>query len=624
MKAIEISSFYGLNSKTSKAKLPLGFSQSSDNFHDIDLSTPGRARVRGGIDTIATISGNPTIRRIHDWYKPSNDTHTTIIGAGTKIYSMTDAGVTAEIDTGLTNDLVPDFLNFRNELFYANGTDNPKIYNGSSARRWGIAKPSAANTFAANSGTGLTGTFKYRFAYKNSTSGHVSTASTASAGQTAANETINLTGLTASADSQVDKIRIYRTTNGGAIYLFLAEINNGTTTYADNTADASLGTEEAPLYNDTPQTFLGIEEWDGRIFGFKDNDTKVYFSNDEYYTEVGNPQESFHPDNYAEMNARVFGIKKSPNFNEIWVHTSKGLYALVRTELDQDPYRPVIRNSNWHSINHYTIKNLYTEQYFMYAAGKYMSIDSSGNVGYESYLIEPDISAGNLTRFENLQAANYRKGTKNQYVSNFVRSGQTNPDRILIANYLLRTPPDETGRTYPVWEYHRISSTALGVVVNSSGEDVLYIGTSDGKIKKCDTSETDDDGTAINWAFSLGWMRSSEKVDKSNVARKIIQYFNPLGDWNINLLTNIDHGYSGGQIYSVNFTQEGDLLDVDFTLDVSTLGAENSLKRVTTDIAGVYTHLELVWYGNTANQIMELHTVALICSEIEGFRDSNR
>lgn len=622
MRTIEINQYFGLNSKTSKSKLPLGFSQSIDNFHDIDLSTPGVAKVRGGIDTLLTLSGNPTIRRIHDWYRPSNDTHYGIIGAGTKVYTFDTAGTTAEIDSGLTNDEVLDFINYGNQLFYGNGEDDNRIYNGTSSRKWGITAPASANTFDADSGTGLTGTFSYKYAYVNSSSGHISTASAASADRTVANKTINLSGLTASADSQVDKINIYRTTNGGAIYFYLTQINNGTTTYADTTADADLGTDEAPLYNDRPNDWVYLEEWDGRIFGVRKLSTRVEFTNDEFYTQSGNPEESVHPDNYVEFNARVFGIKKSPNFDELWVHTSAGLYAIKRTEVDADPYRPVIRNSNWHSINHYSIQNLYTEQMFMYEAGKFISVDSSGAVKYESYLIEPDVSSGNKVQFDTLQSANYRKGTKNQYVCNFVRSGQTNPDRLWIANYLTRTPVID-GRDYPVWEYHKIAGTALGVVINSSGEDVLYIGTTDGKIKKCDTTITDDDGTAIDWAFSLGWMRSSQNPDKSNLALHCLMFFNPLGSWNINLKQNFDFGYSGGEIFSINFAPEGDLLDVDFVLDESVLAAENALKPVSQRLKGVYTFIELVWYGNTANQVMELHSTSILCEEIQGTRLAN-
>lgn len=535
---------------------------------------------------------------------------------------MADDGTNSALDTGFTDAEIMDFINYGNQFFYSNGVDTPRVSDGSTCRNWGIVAPSTTASFDADSGTGITGTFSYKFAFKNSTSGHISTASSATADRVVANKTINLSSIPQSSDAQVDKIEIYRTTNGGSIWFYLTEINHGTTTYADTTADASLGTDEAPFYNDPPPKWVGVEEWDGRIFGFKKLSTTVEFTNDEYYSPSGNPEESVHPDNIVEFNARVFGIKKSPNFDELWVHTSKGIYAVKRTEVDQDPYRPVIRNSNWHSIDHYTIQNLYTEQWFMHESGKFMSLDSSGGVKYESYLQEPDISDGNLTQFDIIQATNYRRGTKNQYVCNFVRSGQTDPDRLLIANYLMRTPAIE-GKDYPVWEYHKISGTALGVVVNSSGQDVLYVGTSDGKIKKCDTSETNDDGAAIDWAFSLGWMRSSEKVAKSNAARFLVQYFNPLGNWNISLRADFEFGYSGGSTYSVNFPPEGAMLDVDFVLDESILAAVNPLKPVCTDIGGIYTHIELVWYGNVLDQVMEMHTVCLLCEEIEGFRRVN-
>lgn len=622
---LEIKEYFGLNTKTSRAKLYPGFSPDVDSFYNIDLSTPGVAKPRGGSVAInsAALSYSPS--RIHDGFRPANGEHKLFVSGGTVVTLMDHDGTNSDIGTGFTDGEVFDFLNFLNYVFYSNGVDEPKCYDWTSERKWGITGPVSANTFAADSGTGLTGDYYYRFTYYNSTSGHESTASPLSAKHTVTNKTINLSGLTASADTQVDKIRIYRTTNGGAICWYLAEINNGTTTYADSIADAALGTTEAPLYNDPPAKFVGIEDWDGRIWGFEKFATKVWFSNDEFYTPAGtgNPYESYHPDNYVEFNAAVFGIQKSPNFDEIWVHTSKGIFACIRTEVPEDPYRPVIRNSNFFSVNHHSIVNIYNEQWFVGEEFKVLSLDSAGNLSYESALIEPTLQNANLTKLVNIQAVQYKSQSKNQYRLIYAETGQTSPNLMLAANYLLRTPPDEHGKTYSTWEYHKIVSTAIGVVFDESqGQAYLYTADSNGWIYKQDYG-TNDNGVAIDWSHSLGWIKAIGQAGDSAMLRKVIQYFKPLGNWNINLKTDFDFGDSGGQVYSVNFAPIGDRFDIDFTFDVSVFGADNPLKRTVNDLQGVYSYVRLSWYGSTLDQVMELHSTVLMPVHIEGFRSKN-
>ena len=622
---IEINSFLGLNSKKSKAKLEPGFSSSSEKFFNIDLSTPGEAKTRGGSDTVQTLGY--VIRHIHDWFVAYLNSHYIAIAGGTKVSILDQNHAILDEDTGFTDGEIFDFLNYGDELFYSNGVDEPRIASIISSapafRKWGITKPSSANTFAADSGTGLTGTYLYKYTYVNSVSGHESTASAASASKTVANKTINLSGLTASADPQVDKINIYRTTNGGAFYFYLTQISNGTTTYADSTADTSLGSTEAPLYNDPPSLFAGIEEWDGRIFGFEANSTILKFSNDEFYSLTGNPEESFHPDNYINLRAKIYAIKKSPNFNELWVHTSKGVYGIVRTEIAADAYTAQVRNSSIYGASQFCVVNIYNQQWFLTDDWRIISIDSAGNINYESYNIEPDMNLANKTRVASCQGVQYRGTNKNQFRFIYPLSGETYPNRMLACNYLQKTPPDEIGRSRSVWEYHKITTSAIGVVKNGAGDDILYSGDSDGNLKKQDVG-TNDDGVAISWSFELGWFRGSANVAKSMCPRFLVQYFNPLGDYTYNLQTNFDFGASGGENYPIQLSPAGYLWDDAGTIwDVFTWGADIALIRRTQSLKGVFSHAQLVWSGSTLDQVFEMHTIVLLMRPDEGFRFIN-
>lgn len=859
---LEINSYFGLNSKTSKAKLLPGFSSDPDTFHDIDLSTPGMARTRGGSLTVKDMGYD--IKRIHDWYVPAVDNHYIVTNGGTKVSVVNQSFVNLGEDLGFTDGYVFDFLNYGDSLYYGNGVDTNRIarinqslgdpsYGLPEFRNWGIVAPATKPTCALTAGT-MDGVYQYVYTYVNTASGHESSASPESDAVSPSTQGVIVTVKT-SLDPQVDKINIYRTTDQGANYFYVTQIDNdngsslvldgtddyitvpdnaafdfgsgdftlkcrfnlsvigglyevmgkwnpfanqaswaltlrtdtnkvqfsysadGTAatvvgftysawaintwhdlefcrsgnfiycfidgvaltcessnafsvtlfdstapvyigarqssaasavvarflngyidelviskgiarhtsnfslsqvatvsdsytsllmhfddvnnsvttpgmadsspngftvtpvnhakistaewalpnatlqydlTYTDDADDTALGTTEAPLYNDPPPVpFLAAEEWDGVIWGFTVDSTIIYFSNTEYYSVNGNPEESFHPDNFINLRAKVFGIRKSPNFNELWVHTSKGIFGIVPTFIDADPYRAVPRNTTMYSGTPYAIVNIYNQQWFVTEDWRVISIDSAGNISYESFYIEPEMNGSNKTKIGICQGCQYRGGNKNQFRFIFPDSGQVVPDIMIAANYLQRTPADETGVGHPVWEYHNITANAMGVVKDATGNDILYTGNGHDLIKQ--DYGTNDDGVAIDWSFELGWFRGNPDDSRTMIPRWIVQYFNPLGNWAFSLTTSFDFGLGGGS-YQVRLDPVGGRWDIDFTWDVSRWAFTAPLQRVPTDLGGVFSHAQFTWSGNGLDQTFEMHSVTLLMHQIEGFR----
>lgn len=107
----------------------------------------------------------------------------------------------------------------------------------------------AGTTDAAAAGGNLTagGTYSYKIVFANGPVG--STADTEStASQTlgpitlgAGQQSITLNNLPKDTSGTYPDVRIYRTTSGGSSYQLVADVPNGTTSYTDTTADASLG-----------------------------------------------------------------------------------------------------------------------------------------------------------------------------------------------------------------------------------------------------------------------------------------------------------------------------------------------------------------------------------------------
>jgi hypothetical protein len=182
-----------------------------------------------------------------------------------------------------------DFAVFDDILYYGNGASatDMRAWTGTGVDRlWGIVRPSAVATLGtSNTGISAYSGYYYRYTYTNSVSGHESSASGLSACTGIfTNKEVDVS-VTASTDTQVDGINIYRTTDGGSTdpseMQLVASTTNTTHTYVDTTADGSLGTRTCPgtTTNDPPTPCSKFSVIPGRIFGAVN--ATVYFSGAE-------------------------------------------------------------------------------------------------------------------------------------------------------------------------------------------------------------------------------------------------------------------------------------------------------------------------------------------------------
>jgi len=216
-----------------------------------------------------------------------------------------------------------DFVVSANHVFFANGTDAKK-YDGTTLTNWGITNTASAPTLAT-SATGITALegYKYVFTYGNSTTAHQSSPSPESLSTGVfTNKQVDVTGAR-STDTQVDKVHVYRTTDGGGGIFFecvgspIANPGAGSWTFNDTTTDENLKSKSAPIAgaNDPPPAGIKLFKegyFANRIAGYVNN--KMYISNWEEQTggvaganQVGIPEESFNPRNYFQTEAAIQG-----------------------------------------------------------------------------------------------------------------------------------------------------------------------------------------------------------------------------------------------------------------------------------------------------------------------------
>lgn len=143
--------------------------------------------------------------------------------------------------SGLSTSAVWTSAVYNRRLFMGNGTDNLKRYDGTNFYNWLIAAPTAAPTLAdGGAGSLSAGIYQYAYSFQRSADEWESPLSPIGSITLAASKQTSISAIQVSTDAQVDKVRIWRTTAGGATYRLLVTINTGTTTYADNIPDASL------------------------------------------------------------------------------------------------------------------------------------------------------------------------------------------------------------------------------------------------------------------------------------------------------------------------------------------------------------------------------------------------
>ena len=149
----------------------------------------------------------------------------------------------------------------------------------------GIEAPTSAPTLAAGAAGALTGTYKYVITYLRSGNYQAeSNPSSESSPITVTAKKVNLSSIPVSLDPKVDKKEIYRTTEGGAIFFWVAEIANATTTYEDNIEE--LG-DQVSYDRYVPPVAICAEVWDDKVWLVPKSDrNQLQFTNTGYAEEM--------------------------------------------------------------------------------------------------------------------------------------------------------------------------------------------------------------------------------------------------------------------------------------------------------------------------------------------------
>lgn len=319
---------------------------------NVITNVPGYLQPRPGFSAAAfsgTYTG--TVKKIFMWHRVNASGTTeyyamvcSVDGSQSYVYKF-KFGVdvsAALIRTCTTSNSVFSFVTSNQTCYFGKDDVSGEMwkYDGTTLSKWGIDKPSAPTVGTAAGSLNITASYYYRVTYGNSSTGHQSSPSDVSACIGAnTGKKIQIT-LVASADAQVDKIHVYRTTDGGSTNPIQMEeianspFANANATVDDQTADVDLGNPAPALQScDPPPAMRGLFTFQNRIGGFAKN--VFYYSAFEEIGTTAVPEESFPSGtdgNQRPYSSPVFGTTNTPTGAAIF--TARTIFGVDGDSLD--------------------------------------------------------------------------------------------------------------------------------------------------------------------------------------------------------------------------------------------------------------------------------------------------
>ena len=252
---------------------------------------------RDGYTSVASLSD---VLGITDYRKLDGSVQQ-IVKTGTTLIKLTDGSIASLTSgTGMTANTVADFAVYGDRCYMVDGVF--RVTDGSAVYSPAITKPDLTHiTFTpaawALTGSGLGGTYDYKFTYKSVAWQLESPASEVGARQELSDQQVAIASIPYSPDARVDKIRIYRrkTSEQETMWFLIAEIANpgsGTTSYTDQVQDEARSISEfAPLseaYDFDSLNFRHIELHKGVMFLASANGSELYYSLPDRPTVITN------------------------------------------------------------------------------------------------------------------------------------------------------------------------------------------------------------------------------------------------------------------------------------------------------------------------------------------------
>jgi hypothetical protein len=395
--------------------------------------------------------------------------------------------------TGTKTDLY-DFCVLNDQLYLFNGVDTDIRYDGTTAYNRSIVAPTVTATETHSSGTGLSATygFQYLYTYYNNSLGNESnpnpTLSTSTGVFT--NKAVTLT-VKCSADPQVNKINIYRTTDGGGLPLYCGQVANivgtGTTTFVDTFSDASLGIAIDYTGNGVAPTSMLAKIYKGVLVTVPKNSSRIWFSKP-------NKPGAVDPDDFRDLDPNdgsyITGLKRMLSMivafkgNSIWNGSGddRSTFTFTRSVSDIGciASKSIVTIPGASGASNSPIPIAGNTVMFLSGSGWYQY--NGVSVQYKSFPIEKTFKKLNKSRLSQTVGVVYQKLNTLAWI---VPSG-SNTENDLMVTY------DYVQDKWGTRSLKNTTCNVVSILQDDNGEQSLYGGGYNGFVWKMDDGMSDD------------------------------------------------------------------------------------------------------------------------------------
>jgi len=588
------------------------------------FTNQGRLETRHGISKFNSTALAASVQSI-SFFEKSDGTTYIIAKAGTILYSVAASGASTELLTGLASTTKHNAVTFGERHIIAIGSDNMYSFDGTTATQLGQAPPSSfTDAIAAGGSLVDANVYQAAITYYSSTYGFESNAQEGSLITTAnPNKQINLSDIPATAaNAFIDKVRIYvKDVTAGGDFLFIAEINLGTTTYSID--DVSTSGQTPPTTHAAPQSGGGqyLSEFNERlVYGGSSS-----FLNDVFFSEQDGLPDAFDDTSTAKTlnipgNGKVTGL-------------GQGFF----NDSQLDPYLVIFKRKSIHiysevggvakfttisneigCVSHDTINEIDGNVYFLSDSGWRVVVngrilkDSKAKRGTLSEGDIDDIFTSNGFTYEinksyasNFQSVYYP--TLNQYLT-LVAEGSNNS---LTKIYSYEVEIDR----FKPYQF-AINPTAMSLGEDASGNECVLLGDSSGFIYTHGTSESrtditaDDTSTDIAAFFLMNWHPQEGDFDATYNFRELMLRAITGNNLTVKAWTNFDQATVTEYTYSFPDPNSGFILDVS-QLDIDTFTDGRAIVHARGDVNLVGKVLLLGFYQENTDSNINLLSLQL-------------
>ena len=606
----------GLNTKYPRSEIP--DNESPDHLNVV--FTQGAIESRGGVTKLSTTAVGSAVGDGLYVRHANTGSETMVVFAGGTAYSWsgTTFATIGSAQSVFTAGVRVGAAEFENHLFIGNGGVTPYKWNGTDFTRHGV--PAATGTVSAASITtstgALNGEYRYKIVNVNSASvyGDVGTASvtlSVTAGK------VYLTGIPVAPQSHgVSSRRIYRNFASGstATYGFLATLSdNTTTTYVDNTLDASLGVTP-PTDNGEPPKYNAIVAHQGRLFC---NDT----SNPNYiwYSEALEPF-TFGSTNFLGAGDASFDLVKGLAVydNGVAVFAANGVYLILTPSATPTDWR-VIRTRSpygckspygaWLYNNKLGFPAMQNGKFVGFAALSGGTLDPSASSlesaalggDLQSDRIEPDMFDVQEAYVGNISAMVFKNRA---YITLTDGDGNTTNNRMYVFDFSRENFAKKQDAGWLLW-----TGPVVAQMCVYDGKLYGVDATATGFVRQIGTASANDDGSAINsyyWTKEYSGRDGEENLQKD--FRRVHVLVEKSGAWYMDLGYRVDSDAGVGTVRQVDLTPGGSVWG-SFNWGEANWSAGFQQQEVTVTLGAVTGKRIQFKFGNqnTAGQSFKVH-----------------